>query len=355
MLRRCPIRLAMFCLLATAAACLPDKLSDAVVLARISAARDAAAQVEGQADANGAVADGAAPACEPNPGEELFCKDQAASMCDGCVDCKLRTVLAVNTDKALATVTDSAKLQFDAKTSFSMEMWVSVHQAPAVGAGAPLLILTKPKFLAVGPSTPYFEIGVVHAAAGLVLACLTGQTGVKDPEQVALSQPIQTDSWHHIRCGYTAKGSALRMAVDGGKVFDGTGKATKSGFGVGTILAIGRIPTDVDAATAEPFSGLLDELRIVSGTEAEVWNGLKYRYNGDEKGLVALYHMDLSAGLRTLRDASPNKLDAEQTTVTPGSVVLTKKDAALPSQVESCYDFGDAGFSCSGSAAPWCH
>lgn len=336
---RCAVAFA----LVAAVGCLPDQLTDAQVSDKIADA--VAAQNPGQT-------------CDPPVATEGSCDDKNATICDGCFNCKLRTTLNVNSGTALAVAHDIPQFAVDfSKTSFSIEAWVMVHERPPQDKPAPVVLLTRAENKVLTPSSGFFALVAVKVSNDTMIGCATGTFGdvVAGPAQNALKF-VALDTWHHVRCYWHKEDAALSMALDGGTPFAST--VAKPGvpkaISAANALFIGRVPSVGDSFSA--FSGGIDEIRILSGEAAGDFSNLHYRYNGNENGLVALYHMDLPSGGKQLKDGSPNKIDAQQTSgynlTKPNSTVYG--EAPLPSSVETCYGFLDKDVNCQTSSAPWC-
>lgn len=341
--------LGVFALVA-AAGCLPDQLTDAQISDKIADAGGPKANPDAVASAD--LSSGQT--CDPAKANDGTCDDKNETICDGCYNCKLRTTLHVQSDQALAAATTVPQLAFDfAKTSFSVDAWVKVDDAPSNGKLAPLVALTRAPQAGGIPASGYVIMAATHLLNDTQVGCLVGNVGDKDPMQFVV-KAVELGKWHHLRCIWDSKDNRLSMVVDASAALLSTVGKAGAPTAVTNLnaLLIGRLPSAADAGTV-PFVGEVDELRILSGAEATNLSNFHYRYSGDDAGLVALYHMDLGQDAKILHDASKNNIDLKQTSKFNG---LTTKyqDTPLPTSPETCYDFKDADVNCQSSSAPWC-
>ncbi len=341
------------CAVTWLAGCLPDRLTQAELQAKIAAATatDSAAEVgpdtvAGPGCGNGVVED---------PEE---CDEAGAPVCGGCATCQRRRVLKATNAKVTALIPNAKtksieKLLGDSKSGFSAEAWFNTSKLPAVnGADAFLVVGT------VGsPTAPSWLMGLKREGdKNAMYATCAYSFGPAVAKQFVFAQsadPVAPNTWHHLRCAISGKTSKVLLSLDGGTVREsatalgklpGTGK---SAFDSNAVLAIGAIAGESDKAD-QRFDGLIDEVRVVIGAAADDFGQLRYRYIGTELGTQLLYHMDLGPGDKALPDSSVNGLAAQQASANDGfgTHVLT-------SAPENCYGQPADAVQCK-VAAPWC-
>ncbi len=352
-LARQPFSPAMLCCVVLAlelGGCLPNPLTDNEIQARIAAAQADAPQANPDATTQDSAADSlSCPMSDPAKG---VCQDKSTDLCDGCVDCKVRTVLDVHKDSTVASRDNMDAWTFDAKTPFSVEAWLSIQSSPPVGLFATAVAASWTSSL-VDKKQVIFALGAARDASGTHLGCILSDAAANSVV-VGAATSIAVGSWHHVRCSYTPKTGTLQASLDGQTPLSANGTKLGAILPANTkfLMLVGQVPADISSKTS-PFIGYLDEVRILVGSTADAnIAGFQYRYKADEPDTLALYHMDMGTSAQTLSDAGPYHYDADQTTFKTNQLPKFRTDT-LPTQPESCYGYNTTQATCA-AKAPWC-
>lgn len=345
-------------LIACACACLPDRLTSDQIAAKIAAAPKDAASADAE-PADTAVAVG----CGNGVVEDKEqCDLKPAGICSGCVKCERRNVWKVDGDyaavvapNALSNPKNIDKLTADSKTGFSVEFWFSTAKYPAANGADVVVALALP---ADNSKSPAMVVGVARDGDKNVMfptCAYTYQQALQSTVVAAQAvDPILPDTWHHLRCAFSAKTNKLLLSVDGGVVRESATAVAKilgkSLFDPGTWLLVGAVPFNKDKPK-DHFLGKVDELRIASGAAADDFKMFKYRYDGTELGTQLLYHFDFAADDTVVPDASANGYAAQQVFNDGGTAKFGSHGLAVGP--DDCYGFPPEQANCK-SAAPWC-
>lgn len=354
MARMCLLRLAILGAIATGAGCLPDKLSDEVVTARITAAQDGAAST-------GDVAGGAVCGNGKLEGDEQ-CDPGAEKSCGDCEKCRFRRAMDVAGMADVAKTPIADKYVIGEKVDRSYSAWLRMQTVPSAG-GYPVLghsLVSKNGALtvAVGLYRTSDKVESVYPAC-IVAIVQPGLVPLKPDETnviVTAKNEMPVHSWHHVRCLFIG-GAKIGISVDGGDpVFQAlpAGKLPNLSGGSGFMIFGGLAGRDANGKeTNKTFVGQIDDVQLVTNPASETFTVIERRASNENKS-VSVFHMDAADGDSSLRDSAPAAADAGHVQWNATSKNYEGQSQPLRFVGEDCYGFGDAPCS-GGKKAPWCH
>lgn len=337
----------------TAAACLPNRLSQSELDERAAAGSEADSAISGAdtASSGDSQAETGASGCGNGTvdGKEE-CDFSGANWCSGCDQCKLRTTWKVDSNDALVTPVNTVAMAAalaDAASGFSVEFWFKASQLP-VGSDSVGMAAVAGKL----PGSPAFVVALARDslknASYVTCGYVPKQSDPASGVFLQGNEAVKLGEWNHVRCAWSAGDQAMKLSQNGSEpaLIKVQTKPTML-FEAGSSFAVGAL----SLATGKPgFRGELDELRVLIGANAANFKTFQARYSGGGLGLAMLLHMDEVAGATRLSDSSPSGLHMRQSSKQPLGYDFEKVPLVfLP---ETCYGYSLAQISCAPAAQP---